>query len=218
MPGRSDDVDVLIANYHAPLEVNTEYTVETLTKFGVKRIRMQRDVFNAELFFRLLNLAPFGDLARMPQFKAVDEDSRTAQLLTYPVLMTHDVVGYEEVIVGEDQKVHLEYARRLLKKYNRAFETNIYLPRAKIVVGRVRDLRRTDQKMSKSSPDGCLFLDDSPDEIGAKLKAATADAQGRENLEFLYREFVGPEVPDMNSELKVKLTDALVRCFYGTQG
>lgn len=127
--------------------------------------------------------------------------------------MTHDVVGYDEVIVGEDQKVHIEYARRLLKKYNREFGTNIPLPVAKIVVGRVKDLKRTDQKMSKSSPEGCLFLDDSPDQIRDKLKAAKADPNGRENLEFLYRSFVDEKVPEMNSKLKSHLTEAMIAKF-----
>jgi tryptophanyl-tRNA synthetase len=171
---------------------------------------MQRDVFNAELFFRLLNLAPFGDLNRMPQFKATEEDNRTAQLLTYPVLMTHDVAGYDEVLVGEDQKVHLEYASRLLKKYNKAFNENIRLPRALIVGGKIKDLRKPTEKMSKSSPDGCLFLDDTPDAIHTKLRAATATEEGLENLSVLYKHFVGTNVPVMNSVLKNELADALI--------
>lgn len=212
LPG-SGDVDVLIANYHAPQEVNIENTILTLQKFGIKNIRMQKDIFDPELFFKLLNLASFGDLNRMPQFKVMEEDKRTAQLLTYPVLMTHDVVGYQEVIVGEDQKAHLDYARKLLRKYNSVFKTNIYLPKTNVVVGRVKDLRNTSQKMSKSSPDGCLFLDDTPDDIKAKLKSATADKNGRENLEFLYREFVNSNPPEMNVKLKEELAEALIYKF-----
>jgi hypothetical protein len=207
VPGR-EGADVLVANYHAPRETDLTQLVDTLGRFGVRHVRLQRDVFDAELFFRLLALAPFGDLARMPQFKAATEP--TAQLLTYPVLMAHDVAGYDEVIVGEDQAVHIEYAKRLLRKYNTAFGEDVRSPKARVVVGRVRDLRRPTQKMSKSSPDGCLFLDDPPDVIRTKLKAATADEAGLANLHFLYREFVGEDVPTLNSELKTKLADALI--------
>lgn len=200
-----------MANYHAPRETDLTTLTDTLRRFGVQHIRLQREVFNAELYFRLLALAPFGDLARMPQFKAAEEP--TAQLLTYPVLMAHDVVGYDEVLVGEDQEVHLEYAKRIIRKYNKAFGEDIRPPKARVVVGRVRDLRHPTQKMSKSSPDGCLFLDDDPDAIRAKLRAATADEAGLANLHFLYREFVGPDVPAMNSELKARLSDALISRF-----
>lgn len=213
LAGREEGVDVLIANYHAPTEVATESTVATLRRYGVRSIRMQREVFDADLFFRLLNLAPFGELHRMPQFKSAPEEAKTAQLLTYPVLMTHDVVGYDEVIVGEDQEVHLEYARKMIRRYNAAFGTSYAEPKSKIAVGRVRDLRKSDQKMSKSTPEGCLFLDDAADAIQSKLKAAVADAAGRENLEFLYRSFVGGEPPAMNSELKSQLADAMIAAF-----
>jgi tryptophanyl-tRNA synthetase len=212
LPGR-DGAEVLIANYHAPQETNLEELVKVLNKFGVNQIRMQRDVFNAELYFRLLSIAGFGDLARMPQFKSADEDKQTGQLLTYPVLMTHDVVGYENVLVGEDQKVHLEYARRLIRKYNKTFNEEVVLPRPMIVGGKVKDLRKPTEKMSKSSPDGCLFLDDTPDDIRTKLKAATTTPEGIENLSTLYTHFVGPTVPSMNSELKSQLADALIEAF-----
>jgi tryptophanyl-tRNA synthetase len=179
--------DVLVANYHAPDEQDTEYSVELLKRFGVKNIIQQREVFTPELYFQLLSLAGFGDLARMTQFKSADEESRTGHLLTYPVLMTHDVAGYAEVQVGEDQRQHLEFARRLLRLYNRRFKQSLRVPVACIVVGRVRDLRHPSEKMSKSSPDGCLLLDDSSDEIRKKVRRATMDAEDKS--EALIKEF-----------------------------
>jgi len=151
-----------------------------------------------------------GDLERMTQYKA--GNNRTAHLLTYPVLMAHDVAGYNEVCVGEDQKQHLEYARRLLGKYRTQFE-EITIPVENIVVGRIKDLRQTDKKMSKSEIGGCLFLDDKPEIIRAKLKKAVMDEAGRENLVFLYREFVGSDIPESNQKLKEDLAQALVEKF-----
>ncbi len=184
-----------------------------LKRFGVTNIIQQREVFQPELYFQLLSLAGFGDLARMTQFKSADEDSRTGHLLTYPVLMTHDVAGYAEVQVGEDQRQHLEFARRLLRRYNRRYNQNLRVPAAHIVVGRVRDLRHPSEKMSKSSPDGCLFLDDSPEEIRKKVRRATMDAEGIDNIRFLYNSFVGDDFGGSNSSIKDKLAEALIHEF-----
>lgn len=214
-PGQAG-ADVLIANYHAPEEKDTDKIVSTLQKFGVTKIKLQREIFNPELYFQLLTIAPIGALERMTQYKSTDEEQKTAQLLTYPVLMAHDVAGYEEVLVGEDQKQHLEYARQLLRRYNRKFAKDYLLPRPCIVGGRIRDLKLPDNKMSKSSPEGCLFLDDTPEEIARKIRGATMTDIGKENMLFLYQEFVGGEVPELNIELKEKLTQGIVNRLYDT--
>jgi hypothetical protein len=208
-----DGADVLVANYHAPDEQNVEASIEMMKRFGVKTIKLQREMFNADLYFKLLTLAKIGDLSRMTQFKSAEEDTRTAQLMTYPVLMAHDVAGYREVLVGIDQDQHLQYARKLLKKYNKVFSQELCIPTANIVVGRVKDLREPEKKMSKSSPQGCLFLTDSPDIIRMKVRKATATEAGLENLGFLHAEFVGGEVPNSNEQLKTTLADALIAKF-----
>ena len=208
-PGQAG-CDVLVANYHAPEETNLENSVNALRHYGVQKIVMQREVFNAELYFRLLTLSKMGDLSRMTQYKAAAEEDRTGHLLTYPVLMAHDVAGYTEVIVGQDQKQHLEYARKLLRKYNSVYGTEYPIPVSNIVVGRVKDLREPMKKMSKSSPQGCLFLDDTADDIRQKIRKATADEEGLNNLKFLYGEFVRETPPDSNQKLKETLAEAIV--------
>ena len=207
-----DGCDVLVANYHAPEEKNLEDSANLLRRFGVKNIKIQKDIFNPELYFRLLLLAKMGDLNRMTQYKATHPEDRTSHLLTYPVLMAHDVANYAEVFVGEDQTQHLEYARKLLKKYNSEFGADglVGIPTAKINGGRIKDLRHPSKKMSKSAPDGCLFLDDTPDEIHKKIKRATMTPEGVNNLGLLYNEFVGNDIPLTNKELKDKLTVALI--------
>lgn len=199
---------MLVANYHA---VDEATNLDILHQFGVKNIKLQKDIFNADLYFKLLNLAKVGELKRMPQFKAAGHE-QSAHLLTYPVLMTHDVAGYEEVLVGEDQEPHLEYGRKLLGRYNYFYEPYL-IPSANIVVGRIKDLRLPGMKMSKSSPQGCLFLDDTEDDIRLKLRKATATEEGLENLGFLYKEFVGGEVPGSNEQLKKNLAEAIICLF-----
>lgn len=203
---------MLVANYHAPEEKNTEKSVNLLRYFGVKNIIIQKDVFNPDLYFRLMSLAKIGDLNRMTQYKAAEPEDRTGHLMTYPVLMAHDLADYQEVIVGEDQTQHVEYARKLLKKYNSVFgvERLVCIPVPKIIGGRIKDLRHPSKKMSKSLPDGCLFLDDSYDDIRLKIRRANANEVGLNNLKFLYNEFVGGEVPDSNLKLKEKLSEAII--------
>jgi tryptophanyl-tRNA synthetase len=206
----------LVANYHAPEERNIVETEEILKGFGIQKIRIQREVFNAQLYFELLNLSKIGDLSRMTQYKSTPEDERTGQLLTYPVLMAHDVAGYEEVLVGADQCQHLEYARKLLKKYNKVTGMNYLIPVGKIKnarFGKITDLRNPLAKMSKSSPAGCLFLDDTPDDIRKKLRQATMDFHGRYNLESLYEEFVGGKPPESNQQLKEELAEGIIDRF-----
>jgi tryptophanyl-tRNA synthetase len=205
-PGQQG-VEVLVANYHAPEERNLEEILSLLQKFGVKNIKLQKDVFNAEFYFQLLSISSIGDLERMTQYKS--STRKTGQLLTYPVLMAHDVAGYDEVLVGLDQKQHLEYAGRLLRKYNHHFQ-EVKIPVTNIVAGRVKDLRHPEKKMSKSSPEGCLFLTDSPEVIRDKLRRATMDEVGRENLEFLYRDLVGESIPEGNQQLKEELAEGII--------
>jgi tryptophanyl-tRNA synthetase len=209
-PGQSG-CTVLVANYHAPEVKDLESSISALRNFDVENIIIQKDIFNPELYFRLLTLSKMGDLGRMTQFKSMNEDDRTGQLLTYPVLMAHDVAGYSEIIVGEDQTQHLEYAKKLLKKCNKVYGTEYPIPTINVIVGRVRDLREPSKKMSKSSPEGCLFLDDSEDDIRRKIRKATADEDGLNNLKFLYGEFLGETSPESNQELKEKLSEALIK-------
>lgn len=202
-----------MANYHAPGQERTEETVETLKKFGVENIIVQTEAFDADMYFKLLSISKIGDLGRMTQYKSAAGDDRTAHLMTYPVLMAHDVAGYERVLVGEDQTQHLQYARKILRRYNEKFDENLQIPEEKIVVGRIKDLKRPENKMSKSEPAGCLFLGDSPEDMERKIRKATMDESGLESMAFLYREFVGNEVPSMNSKLKEELTEAIVAKF-----
>jgi tryptophanyl-tRNA synthetase len=200
--------NILIATYHAPF--TTKETVDsvlfTLSRFGVKNVVHQEIVFDATLYFRLLALTYPGELNRMTQFRSSDD--KTAHLFVYPVLMVHDVAGYEEVIVGEDQTQHLNFARDLLARYNKTFKEYIGIPVANPIGGRVMSLTDPTSKMSKSEPSGCLFLDDTHEEASRKIRKAVTTDAGRANLYALYRELGGTEPPpELNSTLKEILTE-----------
>jgi tryptophanyl-tRNA synthetase len=154
-------------------------------------------------------------------------------LFDYPVLMAADILLYhpEAVPVGIDQKQHLELTNVIARKFNNRFGS--YFKEIKPLwtnFPKVMDLKKPDKKMSKSDPAGCLFLDDSPEEIAKKIKsAATASEAGKkspgeENLMLLLEHFgKAPEIKYFKekqqfgnlqySELKTKLAENIANYF-----
>ena len=100
-------------------------------------------------------------------------------LYTYPTLMASDILLYDPdvVPVGNDQLQHLELSRSLARKFNSRFGNLFKEPKDLMTITpRIMSLRDPSKKMSKSDPAGCLFLDDSPEEISAKIARATTDS------------------------------------------
>jgi len=209
-PALEYGADVLIADLHAPnaSPTNISEALFQMMRFSIPqdRIIIQSEAV-AKLgacflysFFSILEDTSIGELARMIQFKTAKR--KNAHLLIYPVLMAMDVAGYDRVVVGDDQKQHAEFIKRA-SGGRQEF----------IFTGKVMSLSDPTKKMSKSEPKGCLFLDDSPEEIRRKVGKAVTDKVGRKNLEFLYKEFVGGESPKLNEPLKKQLAEALILKF-----
>lgn len=136
---------------------------------------------HTELTVILNNFTPFGELRRMTQFKEKSEDVQNINvgLFDYPVLMAADVLLYDTAVVpvGEDQLQHLEFARTLARKFNAKFGKTFVEPKSLLTeVPRLMSLDDPTKKMSKSRPAGCLFLDDSPQMMRAKIGRATTDS------------------------------------------
>jgi tryptophanyl-tRNA synthetase len=141
---------------------------------------------HTELCWLLNTVTPIGELQRMAQFKEKSKQFRSninAGLLDYPVLMAADILIYkaDAVPVGEDQVQHLEMARTVARKFNQKFgdilkEPKPILPKIGAKIMATDDPKK---KMSKSSPQGCLFLFDEPETIREKIMSATTDS-GRE--------------------------------------
>jgi tryptophanyl-tRNA synthetase len=207
LPALEKDAYVLIAEYHAP-DGDPEYLYNQLFKFfKPEKILRQKDTFNAQLYFELLQVTPTGLLNHMPQYK---EKEKTALMFTYPVLMAHDIADYDYVIVGDDQRPHIEFANDILYRLDRKCPQPIYDG------GRIMDLRNPTQKMSKSTPESCLFLDDDPETIRTKIYKAVTDEEGRKNLENIYTALYGEGFnppPMLNKNLKdaiyLRLVDLL---------
>ena len=126
----------------------------------------------------------FGELSRMTQFKDKSKqhaDNVNAGLFTYPCLMAADILLYQSDIVpvGADQKQHLEIARDIAERFNGIYGNVFTVPEAYIPKSgaRVMSLGDPSSKMSKSDPDGCVFLMDTPEVIQKKFKRAVTDSE-----------------------------------------
>ena len=165
---------------------------------------------HTELMWVLNTVTPMGELERMTQYK--DKAARQAAnvnagLFDYPVLMAADILLYDATFipVGEDQLQHLELTRTLARKFNAHFGDTFMEPKGVLTqTPRVMSLKDPQKKMSKSDPDSCLFIDDSPEDIKRKLARAVTDSDaqilydpekkpGLSNLLDIYGAFTGKD-------------------------
>jgi tryptophanyl-tRNA synthetase len=142
---------------------------------------------HAEAAWLLSAVATMGELRRMTQFKEKSDkqESVSAGLFTYPVLMAGDILLYQtdQVPIGDDQRQHLELARDIAERFNTRFGETFTLPEGVYpeVGARIMDLQEPEKKMSTTggTPQGTVLLLDPPDTIRKKFKTAMTDS-GRE--------------------------------------
>ena len=179
---------------------------------------------HAELSWVLGCYTQFGELSRMTQFKMKSQqhaDNITAGLFTYPVPMAADILLYQTdlVPVGEDQRQHVELCRDIGARFNNSFPDTFKLPEAFIpkMGARIMSLGNPDNKMSKSDPDGCVFLMDKPEDIMRKFKRAVTDSDtencvrydptnkpGVANLMTIYSAVTGKSFDEIEQEFAGK--------------
>ena len=179
---------------------------------------------HAELGWILNCYTMFGELSRMTQFK--DKSAKNAEninggLFTYPALMAADILLYQAdfVPVGEDQKQHCELTRDIAIRFNNLYGETFKVPEPYIpkVGARVMSLGNPTSKMSKSDPQGCVFLMDSPEEIARKFKRAVTDSDtercvryapqekpGVSNLMSIYSSVTGKSFEEIEREFDGK--------------
>ena len=153
---------------------------------------------HAELGWILNCYTLFGELSRMTQFK--DKSAKNAEninggLFTYPALMAADILLYQAdyVPVGEDQKQHCELTRDIAIRFNNLYGETFKVPEPYIpkVGARIMSLGNPTSKMSKSDPQGCVFLMDSPEEIARKFKRAVTDSDTEHCVRYAPQEKPG---------------------------
>ncbi len=165
---------------------------------------------HANLAWIFNNLISVRRLEGMIEYKEKISEGQNpnAGLLDYPVLMTADILIYNAhfVPVGEDQLQHLELARDIARTFNNQFGKFFNEPRAILTkIPRVMSLNNPLKKMSKTLPNGCLYLSDSPQIIRQKIKIAITDSEntigydpekrpGISNLILIYSELSGLDI------------------------
>jgi tryptophanyl-tRNA synthetase len=146
---------------------------------------------HAELGWVLNCYTMFGELSRMTQFKdksAKHEENINGGLFTYPALMAADILLYQPdlVPVGHDQKQHCELTRDVAQRFNGIYGDVFKIPEPYIpeTGARVMSLNAPDSKMSKSIPEGCVFLMERPEDIQRKFKRAITDSDTENCIRF----------------------------------
>jgi tryptophanyl-tRNA synthetase len=130
-------------------------------------------------------LTGFGEASRMTQFKdksaRAGSDHVSVGLFTYPILQVADILVYQAdgVPVGEDQRQHLELTRDLAQRFNTRYGQTFTVPKPLIVkeTAKILDLQDPTSKMSKSLPNGAVFLLDDPKVITKRIKSAVTDSE-----------------------------------------
>ena len=148
-----------------------------------------QSVIGPQLFTLMSYLArhiSVAELLRVPTLKDklknnAREETANSLLLLYPVLMASDILMQraEQVPVGEDQVAHLEVTRLLVKRFNDKYGEVFPIPK----VYQVKSLRilslKGEGKMSKSVPEGAIFLTDDVSSAVKKVKGAVTAIEGK---------------------------------------
>jgi tryptophanyl-tRNA synthetase len=140
---------------------------------------------HTQLMWLLNCVTPMGDLQRMTQFK--NKVGRRSQdvhvgLFDYPVLMAADILLYRAdlVPVGDDQRQHMEFTRRIARKFNSTYGAVFKIPvsYAPRTGARLMGLQDPTIKMSKSdpNPDNYVAMLDPPEVVRKKIRAAVTDS------------------------------------------
>lgn len=100
----------------------------------------------------------------------------TYGFLGYPISQAADITFCKAslVPVGADQVPHVEFARKIVRRFNELYKPVLVEPEALVgEVGRLVGIDG-DAKMSKSLGN-CIYLSDSPEEVSQKISMAVTD-------------------------------------------
>jgi len=188
---QEEEVYMMIADLHAmtvhsqDLNRKSFHMVKNLYAFHLGKkvnIYIQSHLDNfCKSFWLLSNFATTGEMNRMTQFKEKKLlNNSNIGLYTYPILMAADIlyIDADLVSVGEDQLQHLEETRNIAHRFNTYKPDTFKIPLPFITTTyRIRSLTDVTKKMSKTTPEGCLFLMDSEEVIRDKIKKAQTDSE-----------------------------------------
>ncbi|MBL7779370.1 MAG: tryptophan--tRNA ligase [Chitinophagales bacterium] len=147
---------------------------------------LQSDVQQIPELYLIFNMhAYLGELEREATFKEKvrsQPNNVNAGLLTYPVLMTVDIIIHKahKVPVGKDQQQHVEMSRDFVRRFNNFYGVNYFPePVPFSFSDTLMNIPSLDGegKMSKSKPEyTCIYLEDTPDQIRKKIMRMPSDS------------------------------------------
>ena len=151
--------------------------------------------------------------------------------------MAADILLYQPdfVPVGNDQKQHVELTRNVAQRFNNIYGDVFKVPEPYIpkTGARIMSLNAPDNKMSKSIPEGCVFLMEKPEDIQRKFKRAITDSDtercvrfdpenkpGVSNLMSIYAAVTGKSMEEIEAEFdgqgygafKPAVGEAVIEC------
>lgn len=187
-----------IADYHSltthPKPGNLHYNVKQLlveflaTGLDPEKatLYIQSDIPEVTELYLLLNMnAYLGELERVTSFKEKarkQPDNINAGLLTYPTLMSADVIIHKasKVPVGKDQEQNLEMMRTFARRFNRMYNEDYFpIPVAYNFGQTLIKIPGLDGsgKMGKSEGEAnAIYLVDEPNVIKKKIMRAVTDS------------------------------------------
>lgn len=142
--------------------------------------RQSRVLEHAELHILLSTITPLGWLERNPTYKEQLQELGEARLSTYgflgyPVLQSADILVYKASLVpiGKDQQPHLDLTRDIAGRFNHLYGKVFPIPEP--ILTDTPKLPGVDGRKMSKSYGNCIYLDESPDQIAAKVKTMFTD-------------------------------------------
>ena len=150
----------------------------------IATLYVQSDVREVAEFYLYLNMIAYlGELQRVTTFKEkarAQPDNVNAGLLTYPTLMTSDIIIHRavKVPVGKDQEQNMEMARKFARRFNQIYDVDYFPEPAPFHLSdkavKVPGLDGSG-KMGKSEGNAIYLVDDEKT-IHKKVMRAVTDA------------------------------------------
>ena len=149
------------------------------------------------------------ELLRVPTLKDklknnARPETANALLFLYPVMMAADILiqRAKKIPVGQDQESHIEFARELAKDFNKKYGEVFPMPQPlEQKALRIISLKG-ESKMSKSIPQGALFLSDDAKTIAKKVKTAETAFEGKMNDRLESHIIVAKELAKTEKEIQ----------------
>jgi tryptophanyl-tRNA synthetase len=191
-----DDYDCFffVANWHALTTLGEEVrevpanTVEMVADWLAAGLDPERSTLfiqslvpeHAELHLIFSMLTPVGWLERVPTYKEMVEqlglESPSYGLLGYPLLQSADILMYKArwVPVGIDQVPHVELTREVARRFNHAFNVDVF-PEPQARLTEIPKVPGTDGRKMSKSYGNAIYLADSAETVRQKIRPMVTD-------------------------------------------